>query len=84
MTIFVNDEKGTYYHLDPETQSIGAMGVDYYVIRQFPEIPIQLIHVENYKAILKFRRILEKGEFSQVRPKNLKQAIMDTYPEMFL
>ena len=60
------------------------MGSDYYILQHYPDIPISLIHVLNYKEIQKFQRILKKGEFKDISPDQLKQAIMDTYPEMFL
>jgi hypothetical protein len=84
MIIFVNDEKSTYFYLNPKTQTLGSMGNDYRTIRRYAEIPMNLIHVEDYRAIQKFQRILNKGEFKDTPPDELKQTIMNTYPELFL
>lgn len=84
MIIFVNDAKATHFYLNPKTQTLGSMGKDYWIIKRYDEIPVHLIHVENYKAIQQFQRILKKGEFKDTPPDELKQTIMDTYPELFL
>ena len=84
MIIFVNEEKETYFYLNPKTQTLGSMGSDYSTIYQYSEIPVTLVQVPNYAAIKKFQRILKKGEFKDTPPDELKQAIMDAYPEVFL
>jgi len=84
MIIFKNSAKDTYFYLNPKTQSLGAMGSDYYILQRYLDVQINLIHVKNYKEIQKFQRILKKGEFKDTPPDQLKQAIMNTYPELFL
>lgn len=85
MIIFVNDEKSTYFYLNPKTQYLESMSSnEYRIIGYYSEVPCWEIHVTNYNAIQKFRRILKKGEFKDTPPDELKQTIMDTYPELFL
>jgi len=84
MIVFVNKEKGTYFYLNPKTQTLGVINTDIYILQRYDEIKINYIYVANYKMIQKFQRILKKGEFKDTPPNELKQTIMDTYPELFL
>jgi len=89
MLFFKNDEKGTYFLVDPvHNKVVHLRNPEINTLQKFAHIidgePLTTMHLPNLKTVQAFRKIVEKGTFHNLPSSKIKSTIEDDYPELFI
>lgn len=84
ITFFHNQDKGTYFLLDPVKKTLQHVGRDYNTFNYYRHlVPQQVINIPNYTTMQKFQKCLKTLDLSTVEG-DLAQHLVDSYPEFFI